>query len=285
MTVGSSPRSEAGDGWLHSRARTDCSRQSAQRVSIQRPFPAIRSSRITKTCSEPQRRHRRPGMCTGLGRSVVDIDHPHSRLQDPRADVAATGPSLSNSRSTARELRTPRVFGLSWGDAALRAPRQTEKRFVIGRQRVSKPARRSTMVSSRRLGALPWSGRREFLKVAAAAAAGVACRPWPAGRAIDRRTVGRSGSDPPPYFPADLSCARVRHHSIRCHTGSRRRRDRRLSRRHQRLPRRRRRPRHRPGRTLRHRADRVAVECQPPPRRRRGGRVHAAIPAPICRSC
>ena len=58
-----------------------------------------------------------------------------SRLQDPGADVAATGPSLSNSRSTARELRTLRVFGPSWGDAVLRAPRQTEKRSVIGRQR------------------------------------------------------------------------------------------------------------------------------------------------------
>jgi len=58
-----------------------------------------------------------------------------SRLQGTRAGVAATRPSWSNSRSTARELRTLRVFGRSWDDAAVRAPRQTEKRFVIGRQR------------------------------------------------------------------------------------------------------------------------------------------------------
>ena len=160
----------------------------------------------------------------------------------------------------------------------MRAPRQTEKRFVIGRQRRSKPDRRSTMVSSRRLGALPWSGRREFLKAAAAAAVGVACRPWPAGRAVDRRTVGRSGRDPPPHFPANLSCSRVRHHSIRCDPGSRRRRDSRLSRRHQRLSRRGRRPCHRPRRTIRHRSDRVAIECQPASREGRGGGVLAGSP-------
>ena len=103
-------------------------------------------------------------------------------------------------------------------------------------------------------------------------------RPRPPGRAADRRAVDRSGRDPPPHFPANLSCSRVRRHAIRRRAGSRRRRDRRLSRRHQRLSRCGRRARDRPRRTLRHRSDRPALERQPASREGRRGGVLTGSP-------